>query len=138
MQDPALHWQPVTRDGRLPVPNRRILRVLRCGERLRLLLLAICLCALGAASVAAEEVQPDCTLNGIALKGKVKVVTSFPDIKVQQVTSFPDLRVKRTTSVAHDCGEWHFVESFPDFTIQFVTSFPDLKITFVQSFPGLP
>ena len=37
----------------------------------------------------------DCTWNGIKLYGKVKVVTSFPDIEVKVVNSFPDLKVKK-------------------------------------------
>ena len=78
-----------------------------------------------------------CTYNGIPLKGKVKIVSSFPDIKVQAVTAFPDIEVKVVTAFPDRCGEWQFVESFPDFTIQFVESFPDLKIKFVGSFPGI-
>lgn len=78
-----------------------------------------------------------CTCNGKKLYGKVKVVTSFADLKVKIVDSFPDLKVKTVSSFADKCGEWQFVESFPDFTIQFVESFPDLKIKFVESFPGM-
>lgn len=78
-----------------------------------------------------------CTYNGIPLKGKVKVVTSFADIKVKVVESFPDIKVKTVTSFPDDCGEWQFVESFPDFTIQYVESFPDVQVKFVTSFPGM-
>ena len=78
-----------------------------------------------------------CTYNGIPLKGKVKIVNSFPDFKVKVVSSFPDIEVKTVTSFPNRCGEWQFVESFPDFTIQFVESFPDVKIRFVESFPGV-
>jgi hypothetical protein len=87
---------------------------------------------------AAAKVGADCTWNGIALKGKVKIVTSFPDVKIQAVTSFPDLKVKVVSSFPDDCGQWSFVESFPDFTVQYVESFPDVKIQFVDSFPGVP
>jgi len=91
------------------------------------------------APVLAEgAVGEDCTWNGIQLEGKVRVVTSFPDVKVQLVTSFPDLKVRSMDSFADDCGEWQFVDSFPDFTVQFVESFPDVKIQFVESFPGVP
>lgn len=79
----------------------------------------------------------DCTFKGIALHGKVKVVSSFPDIKIKVVTSFPDIKVKWVQSFPDDCGEWQMVESFPDFTIQFVESFPDLEVEFVESFPGM-
>jgi hypothetical protein len=81
--------------------------------------------------------KEQCTYNGIPLKGKVKVVTSFADFKVKVVTSFPDIEVKTVNSFPDRCGEWQFVESFPDFTIQFVESFPDVKIKFVGSFPGM-
>lgn len=79
----------------------------------------------------------DCSFKGIQLKGKVKFVTSFPDIKIQYVTSFPDIKVKHVTSFPDDCGEWQIVESFPDFEVQVVTSFPDLKVQLVESFPGM-
>lgn len=99
-------------------------------------LLALCLPALGGQAFAGS-VGSDCTWNGIALKGKVQIVTSFPDVKVQVVTSFPDLKVEQVTSFPDDCGEWEFVTSFPDFKIQYVESFPDVKIQFVTSFPGV-
>ena len=78
-----------------------------------------------------------CTYNRIPLKGRVKIVNSFPDIKIQAVNSFPDIEVKTVNSFPNRCGEWQFVESFPDFTIQFVESFPDVKVKFVESFPGM-
>jgi hypothetical protein len=80
--------------------------------------------------------QGACTFNGFPLFGDVKVVTSFPDIKVQIVDSFPDLNVQVVTSFPDDCGQWKFVESFPDVKIQYVESFPDVKIKMVTSFPG--
>jgi hypothetical protein len=79
----------------------------------------------------------DCSFKGIKLQGKVKFVTSFPDIKIQYVTSFPDIKVKFVTSFPDACGKWQVVESFPDFTVQIVTSFPDLKVQQVESFPGM-
>ena len=85
-----------------------------------------------------EPVSDACTYEGIELKGKVKIVESFADIEVKAVTSFPDLKVKTVSSFPDDCGEWEFVESFPDFTIKYVESFPDIEIQFVESFPGLP
>jgi hypothetical protein len=78
----------------------------------------------------------NCTCKDIPLKGKVKVVTSFPDFKVKIVKSFPDLKVKTVTAFPNEYGQWQFVESFPDFTIQYVTSSPDFTIKFVESFPG--
>ena len=74
----------------------------------------------------AGEISSSCTYKGIPLYGNVKIVESFPDIKVKVVENFPD-----------SCGEWKYVESFPDFKIKFVTSFPDLKIKYVDSFQGV-
>ena len=83
-------------------------------------------------------VGKDCTLGGKKLHGRVKVVESFPDLKVRVVDSFPDLKVKVVDSFPDECGEWRFVDSFPDFTIAYVDSFPDLQVKHVDSFPGLP
>jgi len=83
-------------------------------------------------------VSSSCSLKGKNLKGKVQVVSSFPDLKVQRVTSFPDLKVQWVDSFPDSCGKWKSVTSFPDFKIQWVTSFPDLKIQEVTSFPGVP
>lgn len=80
----------------------------------------------------------ECSWNGIELKGKVKFVESFPDIKIQVVESFPDIKVKLVESFPDDCGEWKVVESFPDIKVQIVESFPDVKVQFVESFPGIP
>lgn len=84
------------------------------------------------------NVGVNCTFNGIELAGKVKVVDSFPDVRVKAVSSFPDVKVKKVSSFADDCGEWQFVDSFPDFKIQYVDSFPDVEVAWVDSFPGLP
>jgi hypothetical protein len=48
------------------------------------------------------------------------------------------VKVKKVSSFADDCGEWQFVDSFPDFKIQYVDSFPDVEVAWVDSFPGLP
>lgn len=90
------------------------------------------------ASPAFAAVGGDCTWNGIALRGKVQVVTAFPDIKVQVVNAFGDLKVQKVNAFADDCGEWEMVNSFPDFTIEFVNAFPDVTIEYVNAFPGLP
>ena len=78
-----------------------------------------------------------CSMNGQVLYGKVKVVKSFADFKVKVVKSFPDLEVKKVKSFPDSCGEWQFVDSFPDFTIEFVDSFADFEIRYVDSFPGV-
>jgi hypothetical protein len=105
----------------------------------KLIMLFPALCACTIASNFGDDKKFDaenCTCNGIPLRGKVKIVTSFPDFKVKQVTSFPDLKVKVVENFPDECGEWQFVESFPDFTVQYVESFPDFKIKFVENFPG--
>jgi len=84
------------------------------------------------------EIQEDCTYEGMKLYGKIKFVTSFPDIKIKYVESFPDLKVKFVSSFPDDCGEWQIVESFPDLEVQIVESFPDIEVQVVESFPGLP
>ncbi len=86
----------------------------------------------------AGDVGGGCTRNGILLHGKVKVVTTFADLKVQVVSSFQDLKVQRVGGAPNHCGQWQWVDSFPDFTVQFVDSFADLKITWVDAFPGRP
>lgn len=83
------------------------------------------------------EGKGSCEYKGIKLYGKVKFVTSFPDIKIKYVDSFPDLKVKFVSSFADDCGEWQQVTSFPDFKVQIVNSFPDIKVKVVDSFPGM-
>ena len=39
-----------------------------------------------------------CSFQGKKLYGKVKVVESFPDVRIKLVTSFPDLKVKTVES----------------------------------------
>ena len=99
--------------------------------------LALFLLFIGAVSAANPIDKKTCSINGIKLAGKVKVVKSFADFKVKVVSSFPDIEVKKVGSFPDDCGEWKFVDSFPDFTIQYVDSFPDFSIRMVDSFPGV-
>lgn len=80
----------------------------------------------GSAVDAAGPINRDGYFKNIRLAGRVRVVDSFPDLKVKTVDSFPD-----------DIGEWQFVDYGEDFTIQFVDSFPDICIEFVDSFPGV-
>ncbi|MFM7469606.1 MAG: hypothetical protein ACKO37_08925 [Vampirovibrionales bacterium] len=101
-------------------------------------LVGITLACLTLCPIVEAEVGSDCSFQGIPLYGKVKVVDSFPDIKVKQVDSFQDLSVEKVSSFPDSCGQWQFVDSFPDFTIQYVDSFPDVTVRFVDSFPGLP
>ena len=91
----------------------------------------------GFSACAAGPINADGYFKNIRLAGKVRVVDSFPDIRVQVVDSFPDLKVKAVSAFPDDIGEWQFVDYGEDFTIQFVDSFPDITIQFVDSFPGV-
>lgn len=91
----------------------------------------------GSAVDAAGPINRDGYFKNIRLAGRVRVVDSFPDLKVQVVSSFLDLKVKTVDSFPDDIGEWQFVDYGEDFTIQFVDSFPDIRIEFVDSFPGV-
>ncbi|WP_296979754.1 hypothetical protein [uncultured Dialister sp.] len=104
----------------------------RNGKICFFLLLTGCL-----AADAAGPINRDGYFKNIRLAGRVRVVDSFPDIKVQVVSSFPDLKVKAVSSFPDDIGEWQFVDYGEDFTVQFVDSFPDIRIEFVDSFPGV-
>lgn len=86
-----------------------------------------------------EEVNfENCTYKGFPLRGKIKFVEDFPDIKVQIVEHFPDLKVKLVEHFPDDCGEWQVVENFPDVKVKLVENFPDIKIKYVEHFPGKP
>lgn len=98
----------------------------------------LCFFCISGAVLAASAVTPDGYFNGIRLAGKVRVVHSFPDIRVQVVSAFPDLRVQTVNYFPDNIGQWQFVDYGEDFTIQFVDSFPDIRIQFVNSFPGVP
>ncbi|MCB9565899.1 MAG: hypothetical protein H6710_01510 [Myxococcales bacterium] len=93
---------------------------------------------LAGADAEAAAVSRECTLGGIRLAGKVKVVDAFADLKVKVVDSFPDLKVRWVDAFPDECGRWQKVDAFPDFTIQLVDAFPDLTIREVDAFPGLP
>lgn len=75
--------------------------------------------------------------KNIRLAGRVRIVDSFPDIKVHVTNGFPDLRVKVVDAFPDDIGEWQFVDYGEDFTVQFVDSFGDIEIQFVDAFPGI-
>jgi len=107
-------------------------------KRLFIVLSAVLVAAVAGVAWAGSFSKSDCSSNGHKLYGKIKEVTSFPDVKVQVVTSFPDLKVKKVTSFPDKCGLWQMTDSFPDTKVQFVTSFPDVKIQYVDSFPGVP
>lgn len=103
-----------------------------------LLILSVIFLTLGGfAAEAAGPINQDGYFKNIRLAGRVKVVDSFPDIKVRVVSSFPDLKVKTVSSFPDDIGEWQFVDYGEDFTVKFVDSFEDIRIEFVDHFPGV-
>ena len=105
--------------------------------RFRIFALSLAALMLACSPAFAGKVSSNGYYKGIRLAGKVKVVNSFPDIKVQKVTSFPDIRVQLVKSFPDAIGKWQIVTSGEDFTIQYVNSFPDIKVQFVNSFPGV-
>jgi hypothetical protein len=108
-------------------------------QRMVFRLLMGCMLMLAPFSTQNQKVNyPECEYKGIKLNGKVKFVSSFPDIKVQFVTSFPDIKVKFVEHFPDKCGAWQIVENFPDIKIQVVESFPDIKVQVVNNFPGKP
>lgn len=100
--------------------------------------LVLCAAAVFSASGACAGEISDCMCKGQKLYGRVKVVRNFADFKVKRVRSFPDLKVQRVRNFPDGCGEWQFVDNFPDFTVEFVEDFPDFTIQYVNSFPGRP
>lgn len=99
------------------------------------LILLIFLCT--ALFVYAEDISSDCTYQGIALHGRVKIVNTNADFTVKIVNFEPSLRVKRVKAAPTACGEWQFVDTAPDFTIKFVDFMADFTIQYVEFLPGL-
>ncbi|WP_338624065.1 hypothetical protein [Selenomonas sp. TAMA-11512] len=106
-------------------------------KKLTTIFILLFLFAMTLPATAASVINQDGYYKGFRMSGRVRIVESFPDIRVQKVHSFPDLRVKVVNSFPNNIGEWMFVDSFEDFTIQFVDSFPDIRVQFVTSFPGV-
>lgn len=100
---------------------------------------ALLACALLGAAFTAQAGDVDkkqLRLQRYPLRGKVKIVSAFPDIRVKVVDAFADIRVKKVSAFADRCGEWKIVDAFPDFKIQFVDAFPDVTVKWVDAFPG--
>jgi hypothetical protein len=84
------------------------------------------------------RIKCDCTLKGIPLFGKVKILTTpggFPTFKIRE-TAFPDLKVLKT-DFPTSCGKWQEVQNFEDFSVEVVTAFEDFQIQY-SAFPGIP
>lgn len=80
------------------------------------------------------RIKCDCTLKGIPLYGRYRVVTFNEDFKIRE-TSFPDLKVLKT-NFADSCGEWQEVTFNEDFTVRVVTFNEDFQIAY-SNFPGV-
>ncbi|CAL2094685.1 hypothetical protein [Tenacibaculum sp. 190524A05c] len=80
-----------------------------------------------------------CVYKGKKLYGRVQLVEfqSQADVKVKIVNSFPDLRVRFVENFADECGEWRIVENNADLKVYITENFPDFTIQPVTSFPGL-
>ncbi|MFD0863589.1 hypothetical protein ACFQ1M_15340 [Sungkyunkwania multivorans] len=80
-----------------------------------------------------------CYFEGRPLYGKIKLVEnkSQADVTVKIVSSFPDLKVKFVEHFADDCGEWQIVEHGEDLRVYITENFEDIKVKPVSSFPGL-
>lgn len=107
---------------------------------MRRILACVPLAWLGVALVAAANPEPaakvgaDCTAGGKVLKGRVKVVDAFPDLRVKRVDAFEDFwRVQWVDAFPDRCGRWQRVDAFPDFTIEYVDAFPDITIRTVDA-----
>lgn len=81
-----------------------------------------------------------CSCKGKKLHGRVKVVDSpaEADFNVQVVDDWMvDLKVEKVDAFADECGEWQFVDEFPDFTIMYVDGCADFTIRFVDIWCGV-
>jgi hypothetical protein len=99
-----------------------------------------CLLVTAASAQGVGGDQRPCDFQGHQLKGRVRVVDSFPDFRVKLETDQKkaELHVRRVSSAPEMCGEWQFVDGMADFTIRFVESGEDFKIAWVKSKPGIP
>lgn len=81
-----------------------------------------------------------CYFDSKKLYGRIQLVEykNEADITVKIVNSFPDLKVQFVEGFADDCGEWEIVEHNGDLKVYITESFPDIKIKVVNSFPGKP
>ncbi|MGP1514457.1 MAG: hypothetical protein ACTTJH_00670 [Bacteroidales bacterium] len=71
-------------------------------------------------------VSDDCLL-----KGKVKIVDSYEDIKVKIVEDYPDLEVTVVDGyVGNECGRIMLVKDYEDIKVKIVDSYADITIRF--------
>ncbi len=78
---------------------------------------------------ASPESGKSCSYGGIAMYGRVRVVSAGARFKVRIVRSNAMLQVKSVTRQPVNCGEWQFVSSRPNFTVQIVLSGEDFTIS---------
>ncbi|EMF82231.1 hypothetical protein LEP1GSC188_3416 [Leptospira weilii serovar Topaz str. LT2116] len=85
-----------------------------------------------------KSISASCTLNGVKLYGKVKVVKIGEDFKVEVVRAGEDLKVETGVINPDSCGRWQFVNIGEDFKIRYVDLDSDFKIRHVRSGAGIP
>lgn len=105
---------------------------------MKLLFLNFILAAFFALSnTSSNPISPDGYYKGIKLCGDVMFVESGEDFRVRVVDSYPDLKVRIVDRPASEIGEWRVVKSHADFKVRIVKSFADFDIRYVTSFPGV-
>lgn len=78
---------------------------------------------------ASPESGKGCSYDGIAMYGRVRVVSAGARFKIRIVRSNAMLQVKSVARQPANCGEWQFVSSKPNFTVQIVLSGEDFTIS---------
>ncbi|MBN1339287.1 MAG: hypothetical protein JXA03_08185 [Bacteroidales bacterium] len=104
----------------------------------RLIFILIVLIALAKTGHSQDFDPYTCTFKGKELFGKIQRVTSFADLKVEVVDYNADLEVDTTSSWPSKCGQWKFVQHFPDLKVEFVKYGADLRIKYVNYGAGVP
>jgi len=78
-----------------------------------------------------------CFFEGIAMYGRVRVVSAGARFKIRLLGTNAALQVKTVKHQPVSCGEWQFVSSKPNFTVQIVRSGEDFTISLGSDHPGV-
>lgn len=89
-------------------------------------------------SLSGKSISASCTLNGVKLYGKVRIVKMGEDFKVEVVRHNEDLKVEAGSENPNSCGRWQFVNIGEDFKIRYVDHNGDFKIRNVDHGAGIP
>ncbi|WP_017863266.1 hypothetical protein [Leptospira santarosai] len=85
-----------------------------------------------------NSITSSCTLNGVKLYGRVRVVSIGEDFRVTVVRDGEDLKVESGMINPDSCGRWQFVNIGEDFKIRYVDLDADFTIRLVTNGAGLP